>query len=82
MTQPAEQPPVIASEGHVHGYRVVYEQTPTSWGAYAPDLPGLGAAADTREEVEHLIAEAIPLYLDALREDREARPWLYPERAD
>jgi predicted RNase H-like HicB family nuclease len=61
----------------VHGYRVIYEEGPTSWGAYAPDLPGLGVAADTRVEAERLITEAIPLHIQALTRDREERPWLY-----
>lgn len=64
-------------EGMVYGYPVVYEEGPTSCGAYAPDLHGLGAAADSHAEVEVLIAEAIPLHLASLREDRAARPWLY-----
>ena len=77
MAERGDQPSVLVSEGIAHGYRVVYEQTPTSWGAYAPDLPGMGVVGDSREEVEHLISEAIPIYLDELREDRSQRPWLY-----
>ncbi len=33
-------------------YLVVYEKSPTGWGAYVPDLPGLGVAATTLEEVK------------------------------
>jgi predicted RNase H-like HicB family nuclease len=40
-----------------------------SYGAYAPDLPGCGAAADTREEVVQLIQEAVELHLQALHEE-------------
>lgn len=51
-------------------YWVIFEQGKDGgWGAYAPDLPGLGAAADTREEVAVLIREGIELYLNELRED-------------
>jgi len=39
------------------------------WGAYAPDLPGLGVAAETREEVATLIRDGIKIYLEELRED-------------
>jgi predicted RNase H-like HicB family nuclease len=39
------------------------------WGAYAPDLPGLGVAAETREEVAVLIREGIALHIAGLRED-------------
>ncbi len=81
MTAQGQEPSIIVHHGKVHGYDVVYEEGPTSWGAYAPDLPGLGAAGDTRAEVERLMSEAIPLHLEALREDRAARPWLYtPEK--
>ncbi len=40
-----------------------------SYGAYAPDLPGCGAAADTHEEVVQLIQEAIEFHLEGLREE-------------
>ena len=49
-------------------YVVVYEQTLTNWSAYLPDLPGCVAAADTREEVERMIREAISLHIAAMRE--------------
>ncbi len=38
----------------------------TGYGAYAPDLPGCIAAAETREEVEQLIREAIPFHLEGM----------------
>jgi len=46
-------------------YTVIYEQGPTSWGAYVPDLPGVIAVGDTRDEVERLIREAIEFNLEA-----------------
>jgi predicted RNase H-like HicB family nuclease len=39
------------------------------WGAYAPDFPGLGVGAETREEASQLIREGIALYIEELRED-------------
>jgi predicted RNase H-like HicB family nuclease len=51
-------------------YAVVIEKGPTSYGAYVPDLPGCVAAAKTRDEVKKLIAEAISLHLEGLREDQ------------
>lgn len=39
----------------------------TSFGAYVPELPGLGVAGDSVEEVERLIREAIPLHIESLR---------------
>ncbi len=55
-------------------YLVIYEQSPAGWGAYCPDLPGLGAAASSREEVERLIKEAIDLHIESLREHGEEVP--------
>ena len=71
----------VNEEGILHGYRVIYERTATGWSAYAPDLPGLGGGAESREEMEQLMSEAIPFHLEGLRKDREERPWLYtPDR--
>ena len=51
-------------------YLVIFERGKDGgWGAYAPDLPGLGVAAETREEVATLIREGIALHIAALRED-------------
>jgi predicted RNase H-like HicB family nuclease len=38
-------------------------------GRLRPDLPGLGVAAETREEVAVLIREGIALHIAGLRED-------------
>jgi predicted RNase H-like HicB family nuclease len=38
-------------------YTVIYEQGPTSWGAYVPDLPGVTAVGDSRDEAQRLIQE-------------------------
>jgi predicted RNase H-like HicB family nuclease len=48
---------------------VVIEKGPASYGATVPDLPGCVAVAETREEVERLILEAVALHVDALRRD-------------
>jgi predicted RNase H-like HicB family nuclease len=50
-------------------YTVIYEQGPTSWGAYVPDLPGVISVADSREEVELLIHEAIEFHIQGMREE-------------
>lgn len=39
------------------------------WGAYVPDVPGCVAVAQSREEVEKLIAEAVPLHNAAMHEN-------------
>lgn len=46
-------------------YMVVIEQSPESFGAYVPDLPGCVAAVETKEEVLELIQEAIEFHLEA-----------------
>ncbi len=55
-------------------FAVIYEQSDTGWGAYCPDLPGLGVVGDTRAEAERLIREGIELHLESLREHAEAMP--------
>ena len=49
------------------GYAVIIERGKTGYGAYAPELPGLGVAGASVEEVERLIREAIPLHVESLR---------------
>lgn len=48
-------------------YLVVYEQSKDGWGAYVPDLPGLGVVGDTLEETEQLITDGIALHVEALK---------------
>jgi predicted RNase H-like HicB family nuclease len=55
-------------------YAIIYEHGPTSWGAYCPDLAGLGVVGDTRDEVERLIREGIVLHVESLRENHEPVP--------
>ncbi len=55
-------------------YVVVYEETPTGFSAYVPDLPGCVAAGKTREKTERLIREAIAFHLEGLRESDEPIP--------
>lgn len=55
-------------------YTVIFEEGESNWSAYVPDLPGCVAAAATREETEKLIAEAIALHLELMREDGDAIP--------
>ncbi len=50
-------------------YAIVIEKGPTSYGAYVPDLPGCVAVGKSAEETRKLIAEAVPLHLEGMRED-------------
>jgi predicted RNase H-like HicB family nuclease len=55
-------------------YAVIIEKGPSNYGAYVPDLPGCVAVADTPEEVERLIREAIEFHLEGKREDGDPIP--------
>ena len=55
-------------------YAVVFEQTPNNYAAYAPDVPGCISAADTWEEIQEMMREAIALYLEATLEDGDPIP--------
>ena len=48
-------------------YLVIYEKSESGWGAYVPDLPGLGVAGATLEEVKELIREAIDFHLEGMK---------------
>ncbi len=55
-------------------YTIVIEKAPKSYAAYAPDLPGCVAAADTRDEVVELMGEAIEFHVEGLRRDGDPVP--------
>ena len=55
-------------------YTAIIEKTSNGYSAYVPDLPGCVAAADTRNETEVLIQEAVTLHLDMLRTNGEPIP--------
>lgn len=55
-------------------YVVIVEESPTSFGAYVPDLPGCVAAGESRQEVLALIREAIEFHLEGLKEDGKPIP--------
>ncbi|HEY6987219.1 MAG TPA: type II toxin-antitoxin system HicB family antitoxin [Bryobacteraceae bacterium] len=51
-------------------YAIVIEKAPGSnYSAYAPDLPGCIATADTLEDVKRLMQEGIAFHLEGMRED-------------
>jgi predicted RNase H-like HicB family nuclease len=50
-------------------YAIVVEEAEGNVAAYVPDLPGCVATADSLEELERLIREAIELHLQGLAED-------------
>jgi predicted RNase H-like HicB family nuclease len=40
-------------------YLVIYEKSSTGWGAYVPDLPGLGVVAKTLDEAKDRSAKRL-----------------------
>jgi predicted RNase H-like HicB family nuclease len=51
-------------------YTVIYERAADGgWGAYVPDLPGLGVVGETLDVVEKLITEGIVIHIEGLLED-------------
>ena len=55
-------------------YLAIIEPTGNGFSAYVPDLPGCVAAADTREETEALIREAVGYHVEMLREHGDPVP--------
>ena len=55
-------------------YLVVIEESPSSFGAYVPDLPGCIAVGESRDEVLASIQEAIEMHLDSLRDGGQPIP--------
>jgi len=55
-------------------YTVIYERSGTGYGAYVPDLPGLGVVAKTLEETKELIRSGITAHVAMMREHGEVVP--------
>ena len=63
-----------ASGAEMIKYTVVFEQSTNGWGAYVPDLPGLGVVGDTLEETRQLIREGIEFHIEGLRKSGQRVP--------
>ena len=55
-------------------YLIVIDEENGNFGAYAPDLPGVVAAAGDVEECERLMREAIVFHVEGLREAGDPIP--------
>ncbi len=65
----------------MRGYVVVFEGDDESgYSAYSPDLPGVIAAAATRQETETLMVEAMAAHIAVLRQTGQPVP--EPAEAD
>ena len=55
-------------------FLVLFENSATGYGAYAPDLPGCVATGRTLEETRQQMAKALEMHLAAMREDGDPIP--------
>lgn len=53
---------------------IVVETTNTGYSAYSPDIDGCVATGQTREEVEHMMREAVEFHVEGLKADGIAVP--------
>ena len=53
---------------------VVFEQTPNNYCASVPDVPGCVGAADSRDEMQAMIREALAFHIEGLLEEGEPLP--------
>jgi len=55
-------------------YLVVVEKTDTGFSAFVPDVPGVVAAAESREKLLELLSDALCLHFVRMQEDGEEVP--------
>ena len=55
-------------------YPVFFERSTTGHSAHVPNTPGCIAAGGTLDEVRILIAEAMEMHLEGMREDGDEMP--------
>ncbi|HVA92013.1 MAG TPA: type II toxin-antitoxin system HicB family antitoxin [Chloroflexota bacterium] len=58
-TVPVDPDATAMDVGYIDGYRVIYTEYKSTWHAKSPDLPGIFAGGDTRDDAEHTMREAI-----------------------
>jgi predicted RNase H-like HicB family nuclease len=56
----------LAEETEVNEYAIVIEDAGANLAAYVPDLPGCIGAADTIEEIEVLMRDAIEFHIEGM----------------
>ena len=55
-------------------YAVVFEQTPSNYGAYVPDLPGCISTGANWLEIQGNIREAMQFHIEGLQENGDPVP--------
>jgi len=64
-------------------YVVIYERAADGgWGAYPPDLPGVGIVARTKEQARESIRKAIAMHVECVREQGGLLPESDPVDAE
>lgn len=65
----------------MHEYLVVIEKTETVYSVNSPDVDGCVAAAESRQEVEHVMNEALLFHIEAMIEEGYSvpEPSAYPK---
>ncbi|HWE62131.1 MAG TPA: hypothetical protein VHB98_10495 [Chloroflexota bacterium] len=62
-----EEPPtgdaLAVETGYIDGYRIVYQQLPTNWFAFSPDVDLVFVAGTSRGDVEERMRKALSLHL-------------------
>jgi predicted RNase H-like HicB family nuclease len=67
-------PDVTAREGGlIDGYRVIYTHYKGKWSADSPDVPGVFAGGDTREDAEQTMRETIAFHLEGSEQDKAGK---------
>jgi len=56
----------LAEETEMNEYAIVIEDAGANLAAYVPDLPGCIGAADTIEEIEELMRDAIEFHIEGM----------------
>jgi predicted RNase H-like HicB family nuclease len=55
-------------------YTVIYERSPTGYGAYVPDLPGIGVVVASLTDTRRLIREGIAAHIAVVRDRGDPVP--------
>jgi predicted RNase H-like HicB family nuclease len=58
----------------MYRFLIVIEKVIGNYSAYCPDLPGVVATGQTREETEHNMHEAVELHVRGMLEDNTPIP--------
>lgn len=55
-------------------YLIILEESKNGYGAYAPDLPGVGVVGESREDALKSIKKAIELHIEDLQSQGKRIP--------